>query len=95
MKPIINILFLISILFSCKSDDNRIESFNELIPLTDKVVLDSWVKFYDELVKVNYPILGTKKLLRDILDNRTSNWKYDKQHLCSILGDFKQSSLEI
>ncbi len=95
MKAIIYILFIITIPLSCNSENDRIKSFNKLLPETDKEVLNSWLKFYDELIHKNYSTSGTKKLLKDIVDNRTSKWIYNKEHLCRILADFTQSSLEI
>jgi hypothetical protein len=95
MKNLGYILFIVTILLSCKSENQRIESFNKLLPKTDKQVLDSWVKFYDELKKENYSTSSTKQLLQDIVNNRTAHWKYDKQLLCKILTDFKESTLEI
>lgn len=95
MKIPIFTLFTICLFCNCSSYESRIESFNNKIPIEDKLILEELVIFCNEIVYSKSQGHSFRKLLQDIETNGSDHWVIDESRFYSLVDKIENSTLEI
>ncbi len=91
------LILLAIILQSCNAINSKDEFERKLLD-SDLIVLKKWEGFYNKLLSDNYAEgsfeASTKSFLNHILIDNSRQLKYNKNELCRLIDDYRNSTLE-